>query len=161
MSKKAATWTLVSNVWYQRILSVGLILLGVVFITNSNYSMHWDYERSAYLLGWLIAVVGWASLVVCSKEVTVVDSSKRMVIVRENLYGRLKEHAIPFGAIARITVGRLGRPSSGVNFYHIEIMLRNNQKVTLLSPGKFYPGCFDRNQIEKYRTRLDTMVNAD
>jgi hypothetical protein len=114
-------------------------------------------ERAAFYLGLLLLGVGLAGVVTHGTQTTVVDPAAKSITVEDQTYFGRKVRTIRFAEIAGIDIGYLGRRSSHVTFYFLELKLRDGTTYPLFAPGRFYEGSSTRSVVEGWRQRLETL----
>jgi hypothetical protein len=82
---------------------------------------------------------------------------RHIVVEDTNLFGT-KKRLVPFSDIVHTGIGYLGKKSSFVNFYYINLKLRSGEEYPLFSPGRFFDGGSDRSVMEDRRQRLEEYI---
>lgn len=151
------SWRSESNSGIQTALSLASIVVGITLVLGFR---HFDgsgmtNSLAGFLLGLLLLLIGVSAFVVRGKQVIVVDSGVRQIIVEDtNLFGTNKR-LIPFSDIVDTGIGYLGRASNFVIFYYINLKLMNGEEYQLFTPGRFFDGGSDRSVMESRRQRLE------
>jgi hypothetical protein len=155
-----APWRFESNPGKQTALSLACLAAGIVFMIVFR---HFDgtgmtNSLAGFLLGLLLLLIGISAFLVRGKQTIVVDPRMRHIVVEDtNLFGT-KKRLVPFSDIVHTGIGYLGKKSSFVNFYYINLKLRSGEEYPLFSPGRFFDGGSDRSVMEDRRQRLEEYI---
>jgi hypothetical protein len=110
---------------------------------------------AGFLLGVLLLVGGVLGFLLTGPQTIVVDPRMRVITVEDvNRFGRMKR-VIPFGEIAAVSLGYLGKRSSRVEMHYLVLDLAGGEKYPLFAPGRFYEGGSNRSVVEGWRRRLE------
>jgi hypothetical protein len=147
-------WTSRSHSGKQTMAAVVCSALGLLIMAALRDFRGGTNAMAGFLLGALLLVLGVLGLLVTGKQTIVVDPRTRRITVEDsNRFGR-KTRVIPFQAVADVSVGFLGKKSSGVTSYYLVLKLRDGEEYPLFSPGRFFGGASDRSTVEGWRQRL-------
>lgn len=122
-------WVLQSNTAKTSVLSMGLILVGCLFILLTKDKVAgmrvWSDLMAAYYLGVLLFVLGLAALLFNENiEITVEPSAQRMLVQSRDLWAS-SQKIIAFKEVAGISVQKIRSKGDRANFYHLQIQLKN------------------------------------
>ncbi len=151
------SWRSENNPAKQTALSIGFLLIGLVLaIGFRNFTgTGMTNSLAGFLLGILLLIIGLWGLLVTGKQTIVADPKTRSITIEDSTLFRKKKRIIPFGDIADIRIGYLGKKSNFVEFYYLILKLRDGEEYPLFSPGRFHEGTSDRAVMEERRQRLE------
>lgn len=118
-------------------------------------------ERAGFYLGLLLLGLGLAGVVTHGTQTTVVDPAARLITIEDVTYFGRKKRTIRFAEIIGIGIGFVGKRSSGVRFYYLELSLRDGSTYPLFAPGRFYEGASSRPAVEGWKQRLENLGVKD
>ncbi|MHB8766496.1 MAG: hypothetical protein ACYDA8_19465 [Deferrisomatales bacterium] len=155
------TWTSRSDPGKQTALS----LLGAAVGAALSVGCLWFPQAGSNgtagaLLGGLLLCLGAAGFVLSGPQTVVVDPrARRIRIVDSNRLGR-KQRTIPFGDVAGVTLGYLGRKSNFVTWYYLVLALKSGGTYPLFPPGRFFAGGSDRATVAGWKERLEGYLES-
>lgn len=151
------TWRSENNPGKQTALAFVCVLVGVVLaIGFRNFSgPGMTNSLAGFLLGLMLLFIGIWGLLVTGKQTIVIDPKTRRITVEDISRLRTKKRSIPFGDVADIRIGYLGKRSNFVEYYYLILKLNNGEEYPLFSAGRFYEGGSDRAVVEGWRRRLE------
>ena len=155
-----APWRFESNPGKQTALSLACLVAGIAFMLAFRQfdGPGMTNSLAGFLLGLLLLLIGVSAFLVRGKQTIVVDPAMRRIVVEDtNLFGT-KKRLLPFSDIVHTGIGYLGKRSNFVNFYYINLKLRNGEEYPLFSPGRFFEGGSDRSVMEERRQRLEEYI---
>jgi hypothetical protein len=133
---------------------VGLVLL----VGFRDYAVGGRNALAGFCLGVLLAGIGVAGVLFSGRQSVVIDPKTRRITVEDsNLLGT-KKRSIPFGDIAGISIGFLGKRSNYVTWYYLALKLRNGENYPLFAPGRFFEGGSDRSVVAGWQQRLQNLI---
>ena len=155
------SWKFESNSGKQTALSLACMVVGIVLAIRFR---HFDGSGmtktlAGFLLGLLLLLIGIAALLVRGKQTIVVDPLMRQIVVVHTNQFRTETRVIRFSEIVHAGLGYLGKQSSVVAFYYINLKLKSGAEYRLFSPGRFFDGGSDRSVMENRRQRLEECIN--
>lgn len=157
------SWRLKSNHGKQMALWLAAIGMGLALIVAFR---HFDANGltnslAGFLLGLFLLFLGVTILLTQGSQTVVVDPRRRMIVVEDTTPFGVKTRVIHFREIVGTGIGYLGKRSNFVNFYYINLHLRNGKKYSLFPPGRFYDGWSDRSAMEARRQQLEALLRQD
>lgn len=143
-------------------MAIVMVVVGIVLIFGfrRQFGPGMTNELAGFLLGWLLFLVGLASVVLASRQTIVIDPARREISVSDANMFRAHQRTVRFDEITRIGIGSVGRRSSHVMFYYLVLHLRAGEEYPLFAPGYFYAGGTDRGVVESWRSRLEGYLQA-
>ena len=149
-------WKSESSPGKQSLLGVACTLVGVALaIGFRDFRGHGGDALAGFLLGLFLLGLGVAGILASGKQVVIVDPGTRRIDISDSPRVGAGRRSIPFGDIAGVSVGSLGKRSNGVIMYYLALKLRNGSRFVLLPPGRFFKGSDDRSVVEGWKDRLE------
>jgi len=112
-------------------------------------------EFHSVLLLFLLGIVG---CLVTGRQTVIVDPKSRNIVVEDSNRFGTKKRVILFSNITRVGIGYMGKASNYVRWYYLILTLRNGERYSLFSPGRFFEGSTDRGVVEGWQQRLETYL---
>lgn len=157
------SWQFKSNHGKQRALGLVSIGMGLTLIVAFR---HFDTtgmtnSLAGFLLGLFLLFLGVTVLLTQGRQTVVVDPQRRQIVVEERTPFGIRKRVIRFHEIVGTGIGYLGKRVNFVNFYFINLHLRNGKEYSLFPPGRFYDGWSDRSAMETRRRQLEGLLRQD
>ncbi len=155
-------WISESNPGKQMMLSIVCTIVGLAmaYVCRDFHGFAMTNTLAGFLLGVLLLLIGTAGAVTTGKQIIVIDSSVRSIVVEDrNIFGA-KKRAIPFSDILHVGIGYTGKKSNYVTLYYLLLSLRSGEEYSLFAPGRFYMGGSDRDVVEGWRSRLEEYIGS-
>jgi hypothetical protein len=154
-------WVSKSNQPKQLLTAAGCVIVGLALVAGfRNFGSWGSNEGAGFMLGILLLLIGVAGVVTAGSQTVTVDPRSRRILVRESSRLTTKEKVILFADIEDIRIGYLGKKSTGVTFYYLDLKLRSGGTYPLFAAGRFYRGGSDRATVEGWRQRLQMYLVA-
>lgn len=151
------SWRSENNPGKQTALAFVCVLVGagltIAFRHFSGPGM--TNSLAGFLLGLMLVIIGIWGLLVSGKQTIVIDPKTRRITVEDISRLSTKKRSIPFGDIADIRIGYLGKRSNFVEYYYLILKLNDGEEYPLFSAGRFYEGSSDRTVVESWQQRLE------
>lgn len=160
IQRQTQTWTAQSNAPAQLALSIGMALLGALFLYLCRGFGPDSNTRAGFFLGLLLAVVGVGGALSTGTQTVVVDPIARAIAVTDVGWRGRRTRTIRFAEVRGVSVGHLGKASSGVRTYFLTLHLSDGASYPLFAPGRCYDGCLDRATVDGWRERLEGYLRA-
>ena len=149
-------WTSQSNPGKQAALSVACIVVGLVLaIGFRHFSGSGTNAMAGFLLGVFLLIIGVAAFLTSGKQTIVIDPGARRISVEDSNHFGTKKRSIPFSDVVGVGIGSLGKRSNYVMWYYLVLKLKNGERYSLFSPGRFFQGGSDRSTVESWKRRLE------
>lgn len=157
------SWKFESHYGKQLALGLAAIAVGAVLMAGFRHFDASDLTSSlaGFLLGAFLLFLGFLLLLTRGKQTVVVDPAKRRIVIEDATLFGIRQRVIGFHDIVRTGIGYLGKKSSFVNFYSINLHLRSGKVYSLFPPGRFYEGGSDRQVMETRRQQLEEMMRQN
>jgi hypothetical protein len=153
-------WISRSNPLKQYLLALGASAVGLMLILGFHGERSLNGNAMAgFLLGILLALIGVAGFLATGRQTVIIDAHKRRISIEDSGLFSTKKRVIPFGDIADVSIGYLGKRSNHVTFFYLLLTLRNGQDYPLFAPGRFYAGSSDRAVVAGWQKRLEDCMN--
>lgn len=151
------SWRSENNPGKQTALALVCVLVGVGMTIGFRHFSGAGMTNSlaGFLLGLMLVIIGIWGLLVSSKQTVVIDPKTRRITVEDISRLSTKKRSIPFGDIADIRIGYLGKRSNFVEYYYLILKLNDGEEYPLFSAGRFYEGSSDRAVVESWQQRLE------
>ncbi len=156
----SAPWVTENNPSTQLAYAAVSTLLGALFLwlCRGFTASFRDNTFSGFLLGLMLFVIGAVGLALAGRQRVTIDASSRRVTVEdENRFGT-KTREIAFDEIASVSVGVLGKRSSGMQTWYVVLHLKSGKEYPLFAPGRGYEGASDRGTVDGWRRRIEGML---
>ena len=142
-------WKIESNPIKQLIMSCLISIVGLIFVIGlRNADIHASSNIMAgYLLGWLLLLIGIASILAFTKQYITVDPIKRCITIEDiNVLGS-KIITLSFDEIIDIRVAEIGKRSNYTVTYYVSLRLKSGKTFPLFFPA-YYDGRWDVSVAE-------------
>lgn len=152
-------WKIESNPIKQMIMSCLISIIGLIFVIYlRNADIHASSNVMAgYLLGWLLLIIGIASIIAINKQYITVDPEKRCIIIEDiNLLGS-KIITLSFDEIIDVQVAEIGKRSNYTVTYYVLLKLKSGKTFPLFFPA-YYNGRWDASVAENRCSRLKVYI---
>lgn len=153
-------WVSRSRPGSQLALAIGSSLVGAILVFGfRGFGAAGQDALAGFLLGVMLLVIGLAGVAVSGTQTITVDSRTRLISIRDNtlLLGN-RNRVIPFGDVASVSVGYVGKASNLVRHYYLVLHLVDGSEYSLFAPGRFFEGSSERTTVEGWRRRLEEHV---
>lgn len=126
----ALNWEITSNTQKTTAVSVGVFLLGAVFMALTRGALSGDASQLAGTwLGVLLAGVGLASFLFLEHVLVAVDGTgRRLVVNRHTRWGSTRT-VLPFAQVESISVVKIGASADGSPSYWLQIQPRGRRTL--------------------------------
>ncbi len=149
-------WTSQSNPGKQTMLSVACALVGLALtIGFRNFSGFSTNIMAGFFLGVLLLLIGVVGFLVSGKQTVVINPKARRIIIEESNRFGTKKRIILFSDVVGVSMGYLGKTSNFVTWYYLVLGLKNGEKYSLFSPGRYFEGGSDRAIVASWKQRLE------
>lgn len=152
-------WISESSPSSQTAMTWGCVTVGalIAWLARNATGPGMTNERAGFYLGLLLLGIGLAGVVTHGTQTTVVDPAAKLITVEDRTYFGRKVRKIRFAEVAGIGIGFLGKRSSGVTFYYLDLKLKDGSTYPLFAPGRFYEGSSSRPVVEGWKQRLENL----
>lgn len=145
----------------QTAAAVGAAVVGpLLVVAFRGFHRAGSNEMAGFLLGVPLLALGLAGLVTTGTQTVTIDPALRRITVEDTDRFGSKERLIPFGDVASVHIGFLGKPSNYVKRYYLVLRLSNGAEYSLFAPGRFYAGASERSTVEGWPRRLEGCLAA-
>lgn len=127
MTPTFGTWSIESSTAKMNMAAAGMLVLGVALalgpdgVEGSGLAL----SRAAFVLGSLLIVVGTGVLLLGGKQVVIVDTRARRMVLQSKGRFRHTERFIPFDEISQVSVCEHGDSEGGSTRYYVAVKLRS------------------------------------
>lgn len=149
-----------SNPNKQTALSLACIAVGAILAYGFRHYTGPGFTDSlaGFLLGLMLLLIGIAAFLAKGKQTIVIDTQLRQIVVEDSTVFGLKKRVIHFSEIVETGIGYLGKRSNHVNFYYINLTLRDGKHYPLFAPGRFFDGSSDKAVMESRQRQLENYL---
>ena len=154
-------WISENDPFKQRLLAFVCAALGLVLLWGvRGFTLADSNALAGFGLGALLAVIGVGALVQAGRQRVRVDPTTRHIFIEDSgLFGK-RRRVIAFGDIVNVGIGRIGKTSNFMVWYHLTLTLRSGEQYPLFAPGRCYAGCSERAVVAGWRDRLERYLAA-
>jgi hypothetical protein len=141
------------------LMSIGVLLMGApLFWLGRTYTGYGDNRFAAFALGCLLLILGLMALVMGETRSIELDvERKRIVLDIKRRIGGCRQVVIPFQAIEKFTILRMGTSSNLSVYYDLGVVQRSGKTVYLFG-GCAFDGRMSSEWIEGLRIQFEQVV---